>query len=86
MFSKNIQVTEPSKEKIHYDDSKKKTNAPWVYIGVIRPVKTAVTQRPTTDNLQNWENLEHSVLNGMLLSNPSPQGSGICKEREAEKF
>lgn len=53
MFSKNIQVTEPSKEKIHYDDSKKKTNAPWVYIGVIRPVKTAVTQRPTTDNLQN---------------------------------
>lgn len=57
MVSKNVQVTKQSKEKIHYGDSKKKTNTPWVYIGVIRPVKRAVNQRATTDNLPKVRDL-----------------------------
>lgn len=57
MVSKNIQVTKQSKEKIHYGDSKKKTNTHRVYIGVIRPVKTAVIQRATTDNLPKVRDL-----------------------------
>lgn len=85
MFSKNIQVTEPRKEKIHYGDSKKKTNTPRVYIRVIRPVKTAVIQRPTTGQSANRER-DLGALSLKWDANLLPQGSGIYKEKEAEKL
>lgn len=33
-----------------------------------------------------WETSEHSALNVMALSNPSPQDSGICGEEETKRL
>lgn len=38
---------------------------------------------PQLDSVQRTE---HPALNGMSSSNPSPQGSGICAEEEAERL
>lgn len=33
-----------------------------------------------------WETLEHSILSGVSLSNPSPQGLEIYVEEEMKRF
>lgn len=40
---------------------------------------------PQLDKTKKARDLEHSVLNGVLPSNPSPQGSGKPAEEKTER-